>query len=121
VAKIGVIYDFHDDGLKPFTLIVQFDPNELNDGKRIKRIPLTAPFERMMADELEEAGLGVSVLLEDITASSLHPHSFGIDMNSIAERHTQECPPSLDEVDRFIVRLCDIEEVLESDLQQYYR
>jgi hypothetical protein len=119
VAKLGVIYDFHDDGLKPFMLIVQLDPSELNDGKRIKHIPLTAPFERLMANDLEEMGLGVSVLLEDITVSSLHPHSFGIDMKSIAERHMHE-RPSLHEVDRFIVRLCDIEEVLQSDCREYY-
>jgi hypothetical protein len=119
VAKVGVIYDFHDDGLKPFTLILHFAPGELDPGQPILYIPLSAPFERMMPDELEETGFGVSVLLEDLTASSLHPHSFGIDLRSLGRRHSN-LHLQLHDIERFIVRLGDIEEVLQSDLRKHY-
>lgn len=119
MARIGVIYDFHDEGLKPFHLLIHISAGELDGNKPIMYIPLQAPFEQMSAEDLEETGLGVSVLLSDITASFLHPHCFGIDMQSIRQRH-KHMQLSIQEIERFVVRICDIEEVLQSDMREYY-
>lgn len=120
MARLAVIYDFHDDGLKPFTLVLHFDAGEPDWSTPIHYIPLDAPFKRLMADELEDMGIAVSVLLEDITRSPLHPQSFGIDLKSMERRHKGLHLP-LYEVERFIIRLCDVEEVLQSELREHYK
>jgi hypothetical protein len=120
VAKLQVIYDFHDDGIKPYTLIIRFYPGELDASKSFMYVPLTAPFQRLMQEELEDSGvIGVSVLLEDLTVNVEKPQCFGIDIRSIKLR-LHDAALTLQDAEQFIVRLCDIEEVLQMEVHRYY-
>lgn len=119
MAKLAVIYDFHEDGIKPFSMVVRFAAGELDWNRMVFYIPLEAPFERLMADELEDSGIpGITVLLEDLVVNPRHPRTVGISISSIAVRHKDSLLSLADEV-QLVIRMCDIEEVLNMDIREF--
>jgi hypothetical protein len=119
MATHGVIYDFHDEGIKPFLFIIQFAAGELDWTDPLFYVPLEAPFQRQQIEDLEEAGLSLSVHLEDLTVNPLFPQCFGIHIHSLVERYAT-IYSSLQDVERLVVRMCDIEEALQTDVRRYY-
>jgi hypothetical protein len=115
MAKLFMIYDYHEDNIKPFSVVIRFAEGELDWTRSVVYIPMDFPFRRLLAEDLEDSGyLGISVLLEDLVTNPKHQGCVGIHLNSIARRHLGVLPALQDEV-QLIVRMCDIEEVMEGN------
>lgn len=113
MAKLFVIYDYHEDRIKPISLVIRFSEGELDWTRSVVYIPMDFPFGRQPAEDMEDSGyLGISVLLEDLVTNPKHQRCVGIHLTSIARRHLDSLPALQDEV-QLIVRMCDIEEVME--------
>jgi hypothetical protein len=69
MAKISVLYEFHDESIKPFSMLIKFKPGEIDWGKTTLNIPLSTPFIRFMSTDFSDDMLSATVILEDITVT----------------------------------------------------
>ncbi|WP_127580972.1 hypothetical protein [Paenibacillus koleovorans] len=118
MAKVKVYYDFQDDRIKPFTMVISFRIHEVKWDKQSFYIPINAPFQRHMSEEYHDT-FGYTVLLEDLTVNFDKPNTFGVHLTRLKDRNniwdaTNEMPVN------FMIRMCDIEEVLQMNLAPYY-
>lgn len=118
MAKLKVFYDFHDESIKPFTMVIRFKPGEVQWEKQSFYLSLSAPFQQHMSDEFHDV-TGYSVLLEDLTVNIEKPNTFGVSLSAIKKRYGI-VESTNDEPVHFMIRMCDIEEVLQMDIQDYY-
>ncbi|WP_442601751.1 hypothetical protein [Paenibacillus sp. KN14-4R] len=102
--------DFHEDRIVPFLLGVQFQPNEIDWNMPYLYIPLQGSFDIHSMNEMNEDIFSLSLLLSDLTTHFEKPNQIGIDLNHIQARYKNIA--SLDDVTQWVIRLCDIEEVL---------
>ena len=115
MANLTVLYDFYEDRMKAETLVLFCRRGELDWNRRMLRLPLTAPFRPMCRDDYMDGSLHASVLLEDLTVCRDLPHTIGIDLSSMKRRY-EETGLDLTDVCRLMVRMEDIEEVLQVEL-----
>jgi hypothetical protein len=119
MAKISVLYDFHEDGIKPYTMIIRFKQGEDMWKKPYLYIPLQAPFHRFMATDFADGVQSVAIILEMLTVNPEKPNMFGIDVWSL--RSLIDLPDTnYTEIEQFIIRICDIEDVLQMEVQRNY-
>lgn len=118
MAKLRVFYDFHDEGIKPFTMVIRFKSGEVQWEKPAFYIPLSAPFQRHMSDEYNDI-TGYTVLLEDLIVNFEKPNTFGVSLPLIKKRCGIEDITN-DEPVHFMIRICDIEEVMQMDIRDFY-
>lgn len=119
MAKITVFYDFHEEGIKPFTMVIKFKQGEMDWSKSRLRIPLEAPFKRHMSEDFVDGIVSAMVLLDDLTVNPDEPNSFGVYLPYVKERYKNVELP-LEEIEQFVIRFCDIEEVMQMDLRSFY-
>lgn len=115
--KISVYYEFHDEDIKPFMLLIKFKPGALQWDKSFLYVHLDTPFLRFMADEFADGILSATILLEDLTVSPLKPGQFGIHLPPVRVRCAGY---GLENIEQLLVRMCDIEDVLQMDSNNYY-
>lgn len=114
MAKIKVIYDFHEEAMHPFTFTIKFGCGELPWEKNALYIPLTAPFQKLRREDIHDDLQGCSVLLEDLIVNEDKPGAIGISLQRIRERHHIEATAN-DEPIMLVVRMADIEEVMQME------
>jgi len=119
MAKIVVYYDFHDETIKPFTIVIKFKQGELDWNKNSITVPLEAPFNRFMSEDFSDAVLSASVLLDDLTVNPDKPNQFSIHIPTIKQRYA-ESTSDLWEIEQLVIRMTDLEEVLQMDPRKYY-
>lgn len=115
--KIKVFYDFHDDAIKPMIMVIRFRRGEIQWDKSMMTVRLDAPFRRQTLDEYDDGIVGLSVHIEDLAVNLEMPGCFRVDLASLRARCT---PNELDEIEQFVIRMADIEEVLQMDARQYF-
>lgn len=120
--RIAAYCDFYADSTRPLQLIVDARPGEMDWSKTLY-IPVSGPFEPFAAEDFGDLP-GVSVLLEDLVRPKEPPEFsggsqlglalsvpsrrvLGIRLPQIAAR----CG-DLDEIQRLVVQMDDVEEVL---------
>lgn len=118
MAKISVLFEHFEDELKPFSMIIRFKKGEMNWDKILINIPITTPFQRFLASEFTDGVLSAAIHLDDLTVNADKPGTFGIHIPTLKNRC--EVQTELDEIEQLIVRICDIEDVLQMDLQRTY-
>ncbi|NQX66798.1 hypothetical protein HQN90_11755 [Paenibacillus alba] len=119
MSKRTVFYDFHEDHIRPFIMALRFQPHELDWTKSTLYIPLSGPFQPLMLEEVPELEAGITVLLDDLVIHPERPHTIGISLNSIQQRHAMQAD-SLPRIVHLWLRMSDIEEVLQMDSRSYY-
>ncbi|NEW07116.1 hypothetical protein GK047_14000 [Paenibacillus sp. SYP-B3998] len=120
MAKLTILYDYHDDQLQPFLMSILFLPKELDWSKSTLYVPLQAPFQKLLAEEIDEEEAGISVLLDDLLINPRHPRRFGISLSTIKLRHAAlSC--QIQQINQLWMRMCDIEDVLQMDTRFMYR
>ncbi|MCD1259480.1 hypothetical protein B5M42_011605 [Paenibacillus athensensis] len=120
IAKLSVFYDFFEEGLRPQTLFVRFADGELDWSKSMLYIPVQAPFQKMESEDMEELDIGLGVELDDLTINRRYPQRFGINLKALAARHASREIP-LERIRQLIVRICDIEETMQTEPNSLYR
>lgn len=120
--RIAAYCDFYTDSTRPLQLIVDARPGELDWSKTLY-LPMSSPFAPFSAEDFGDLP-GVSVLLEDLVRPKEPPESsggqnqapsslvhaqavLGIRLPQIAAR----CGDP-DEIQRLVVQMDDVEEVL---------
>ncbi|MBD0379725.1 hypothetical protein [Paenibacillus sedimenti] len=119
MAKLTILYDFHEEGLRPFVMSIRFGPGELDWSKSVLYVPLSAPFQKLQAEEIDETEAGISVLLEDLTVNPQRPHCFGISLNTIKHRHTA-LASNIKCIGQLWVRMNDIEDIMQMDMRAFF-
>lgn len=119
MGVIKVFYDYHDDGIKPFKMVIKFRPGQIQWEKNKLIVPLTAPFQRQMSDQFSDGVLSASILLDDLIVDPEKPNTFGIYLPYIKERY-KDYGPVLEDIEQFIIQMSDIEEVMQMDTRKYY-
>jgi hypothetical protein len=119
MAKIKVFYDYHDEGLKPFTMVVSFKARELKWNEQACYIQLDAPFQKQNTEDFSDDVLGCAVWLEDLMINVDKPNTFGVNLMQIRRRLNIEDEANEDEFN-FMIRMVDIEEVLQTDIKSFY-
>lgn len=119
MVTLSVFYDFHEEKIMPMWIKANFYRGEVNWEDEYLYLSPDAPFLPLMCDEMEEE-IGVAIHLTELT---IHPEvtgQFGIYLPSVKNRIKQA--PDLDpnEIRHFIIRLCDIEEVMQMNMHHIY-
>lgn len=117
MALIKVFYDFHDEAIKPMTMVIRFRHGEMKWDEPAFYVPLQAPFKRHRTEDYYPETFGLAVHLEDLMIRPDKPSAFGINLERIMQRYKLEIP---DEEVNFIVRLADIEDVMQMSIQSNY-
>lgn len=119
MANLTVLYDYYEDKMKAETFVLFCRRGELDWNRRMLRLPLTAPFRPMCRDDYMDGSLHASVLLEDLTVCQDLPHAIGIDIGAMKRRY-EETGLDLSDVCRLMIRMEDIEEVMQVELSGRY-
>jgi len=116
--KVAVTYDYYDDGIKPYTMVVILKPGELDWALDKLYIPLETPF-TCHSQLFNDDEPGISVFLSELVINPERPDCFGIYLPSVKLR-IQQTNIQTNDIQHFIVQMADIEEVLHMGLKQYY-
>jgi hypothetical protein len=119
MAKLTILYDFHEERLQPFVMSIRFHSNELDWSKSVLYVPLHAPFQKLQLEEITESEPGITVLLEDLLVNPRHPQRFGIHLKAIKHRHAA-LDSNIKCIGQLWIRMCDIEDVLQMDTRSLY-
>lgn len=117
MARLSVYYDFYEDAMKPIILLASFRLGELDWNKKTIYLPMIAPFKAHMMNEMNLTS-AASILLEDLTKHPEHNDRFGILLPTVKERYEQII--DLSRIEQFVIRLTDIEEVLQCNANEFY-
>lgn len=112
MAAIKVFYDFHEDGVKPMTMVVDFAPDGIPWELNALYIRLDAPFEQQMAEDYNDGDLTAAVLLEDLIVTRGAADRFGIALPQL-KRKCEEELDDIGDIRQLAIRICDIEEALQ--------
>jgi len=117
MARMKVYYEFSHDAMQPITLVVSFKRGELNWNKEAIHLPLIAPFQSHMLNEMN-LSMAITVLLEDLTIHPTKTNYIGVHLPRIQARYEKLIDIQL--IEHFIIRLADVEEVMQADVRRYF-
>lgn len=120
MAKLSVYYDRDLEGiLTPVWMILEVNDNDRIWERSILWMSLEAPFKRHRAEDFNNEEMVASVLLSELTVNLEAPNKFGINIVALNKRILSlGADPS--EINKLVIRICDIAEVLEVDVRRYY-
>ncbi|MFD0697796.1 hypothetical protein ACFQZT_27365 [Paenibacillus sp. GCM10027628] len=119
MAKLTVLYDFHEERLQPFVMSIRFKPGELDWSKSVLYVPLAAPFQKLQVEEVDETEAAISVLLDDLIINPRHPQCVGISLSTIKQRHAA-LASNLKCIGQLWIRMNDIEDVMQMDSRTFF-
>lgn len=118
MAKITVCYDYIDGKNAPLWYVINFGSVGIDWSKTYVYIPVVAPFQLQKTEDFNDAILGASVTIGDITVNSEKPGYFGIHLTSVMKRVANVCKNTgfdIIDIKQFIIQICDLEDVLQMD------
>jgi hypothetical protein len=125
MLKIDVYYDYTDEGLSPRWMVINFGTGKLDWTKKYVYLPVQVPYKRKTAEEFIDVEMGLTITLVDLVMNADKEGCFGVHLTSVKDRVNKmrgrgEFPYTLDEVETFIIQICDIEDVLAIDGNELY-
>lgn len=125
MAKVEVYYDYYDGELCPQWMVVKFGKGKIDWAKKFAYLPIELPFKRKTAEEFCDIEMGLSVTLVDLVMNTEKEGYFGISLSSIKDRVNKmrgrgEFPYLIEEVETFIIQICDLEEALACHENKHY-
>ncbi|TCZ70977.1 hypothetical protein E0485_23095 [Paenibacillus albiflavus] len=117
MARMKVYYEFGHKAMHPITMVVSFKIGELNWHKDAIYLPLIAPFQSHMLNEMN-LSMAITVLLEDLTIHPTKTNYIGLYLPRIQARYEQLI--DIHFIEHFIIRLADVEEVMQADVRRYF-
>lgn len=120
MAKLTVFYDYHEEGIVPILLSLRFRPGELDFSRNSLYVPLGAPFQQLVMEDIGDLDAGISVFMEDLIVHPERPHTIGISITRLSQRHAEHLE-QLADIQQLWLRMNDIEEVLQMDIRSLYR
>jgi len=110
--KIAVFYDYFEGELAPLWYVINFRKGELDWNKDIAYIPIAAPFQRQGAEDFSSDSMGITVTLADLTVSEDKPGKFGIRLDPLRRRATENILDYWD-AEFLMLQVADLEEILQ--------
>jgi hypothetical protein len=117
MARMNVYYEFDQESLKPVTIVITLKPGELDWCKEFIYVPIIAPFQSHMLNEMD-LSFAATILLEDLTKHPSDTTRIGIFLPRIKSRYAELIDVSL--IEHLVIRLADLEEVLQFDAKRYF-
>lgn len=117
MARMKVYYEFDQDSLKPVIMLITFKPGELNWNTKTIYLPMIAPFQSHRLYEMN-LSYAATVLLEDLTKHPSRANHVGLFLPRIKSRYEELIDVTL--IEHLVIRLADLEEVLQCDVKRYF-
>lgn len=121
MAKIAVYYDQYDADtqLHPCWMVIRFRAGAFDWERNAFYAPVECPFQRHRAEDFQTDEMAVSVELADLLVHPEKAGYFGMNIPRIKHRiKTLGADP--DDVRLFIIQICDIEDVLQMDVSDFF-
>lgn len=114
MTNYKVFYDDYEGKKVPYIMVVNVKDNAMNWNENIFTIQVQAPFELYSADDFDHDAMNISIHLDDLTLRSKE-NNIGINLESIKKRLDAHNADYYD-ISNFVIRIEDIEEVLQSTI-----
>lgn len=117
MARMNIYYEFDQESLKPITMVITLKSGELNWSKELIYLPIIAPFQTHMLNEMD-LSFAATVLLEDLTKHPSKTNRVGVSLPRIKSRYAELIDVNL--IEHLVIRLADLEEVLQFDAKRIF-
>jgi hypothetical protein len=114
MKKYKVFYDYYDGKKVPYMMVVNVKDNGIDWYENIFTIQVQAPFELFAAEEFDHEAMNISVSIDELTLRSKE-NQIGINLELI-KRRLDEHEVDYYDISNFVIRIEDIEEVLQYTL-----
>lgn len=112
LPKQSLYYEFVDDRIVPYWYVITFEPCQIPWEDPTCFFQLIAPFQYMERDAFDDNIISMAIHIDDLIINKEKKSMFGLNLERIKNRLTNELFVDPYVVRQFIIPMPDIEEVL---------